>query len=145
MRNSARLLTALLALLALGQVQVFGWVKSYWCPCNPQIPSVLTSRCDSAVCHPHSHRADSPDHSSEDLPGKSQNQNHGHLALSDGSSATPPNSETDRLVTPLLAWAWEVQPKELSAALHRWELPPRPPPESPPISLLGIRSTVILV
>ncbi|MBN9689189.1 MAG: hypothetical protein J0M24_03035 [Verrucomicrobia bacterium] len=141
MRFTAQLLATLLALVALGQVQVFGWVKSYWCPCNPSAQAVLTSQCEAAICHPHS------DHEEGDAPSseKGADEDHRHLAWSDSNAATSPTSGTDRLVTPALVWAWEIHPLEIPGVRPREEQPPQAPPESPPTSLLGIRSTVILV
>jgi hypothetical protein len=141
MRFTAQLLATLLALVALGQVQVFGWVKSYWCPCNPSAQAVLTSQCEAAICHPHSDHEEGDATSSEN----SADEDHRHLALSDSNAATSPSSGTDRLVTPALVWAWEIHPLEIPGVRPRGELPPQPPPESPPTALLGIRSTVILV
>jgi len=141
--RTAKLLAGLLALLAVGQVQVFGWVNSYLCFCHPDSAPVATAVCRAEVCHPEQGHNDHQDRIESANPAG--DPAHRHLELRDSHHETTIGSGSGKTPPPLWTLAWShVDPicevLRRSAALG-WI----PPPESPPTALLSTRSIVMLV
>lgn len=138
MFRTAKLLTSLLVLLALGQSQVFGWVQAYLCPCGPEGRTVTVADCEGVVCHPHQDHADGCDATSD------SDHSHRHLELRDADNQATSSFSAERVEPPASVVIWIGMPRvEPDPSLRQTTT--GLPNESPPTVLLVAHSTVLLV
>ncbi len=137
-----RTIGCLLALFALGHLQVFGAVRAYLCACAPQVRSVAEVLCHGAECH--------PGHNHDDgcVPDEAENSgahSHPHLTVHDGSSDGTVPLPHLRLAIPALSVCWSVEPAERGVPTVPGSPTDSAVPESPPVSVDVVRSTVWLI